>query len=208
MRGDRSLAVIDPASTAYWTAVTLAAYQRRNSRGVAIMTKCQVLHDFIQARTALPVPGVYDAFSARLVEQAGFLACQVSGFAVAAAALGLPDIGILSMRDQIAAVQCIAAAVHGGRDGHALRPDRAGRDDVPLASPHRACSGKRAGRREGGLAKPAHGAGREVRPRDQLGRGRVDATNLLGNDAGPHGGRHGNRPTQPPPRTMRRASAW
>ena len=75
------------------------------------MSKCAVLHDLIQARTALPVPGVYDAFSARLVEQIGFRACQVSGFAVAAAQLGLPDIGILSLRDQINAVQSIANAV-------------------------------------------------------------------------------------------------
>ena len=38
------------------------------------MTRCQILHDLIQARTALPVPGVYDAFSALLVQQAGFQA--------------------------------------------------------------------------------------------------------------------------------------
>ena len=75
------------------------------------MSKCQILHDLLQHRTALPVPGVYDAFSALLVERAGFEACQVSGFGVAAAALGLPDIGILSMRDQINAVQAIANAV-------------------------------------------------------------------------------------------------
>ena len=72
------------------------------------MSKSKVLHELIQARSALPVPGVYDAFSARLVEQAGFRACQVSGFALAAAVLGLPDIGILSLRDQINAVQAIA----------------------------------------------------------------------------------------------------
>jgi len=75
------------------------------------MSKCRILHDLIQARTALPVPGVYDAVSALLVEQAGFKACQISGFGVAAAALGLPDIGILSLRDQINAVQSIANAV-------------------------------------------------------------------------------------------------
>lgn len=75
------------------------------------MSKCRILNDLIQARIALPVPGVYDAFSALLVQQAGFKACQVSGFGVAAAALGLPDVGILSMRDQINAVQSIANAV-------------------------------------------------------------------------------------------------
>lgn len=75
------------------------------------MSKCKILNDLVQARTALPVPGVYDAFSALLVQQAGFKACQVSGFGVAAAVLGLPDVGILSMRDQINAVQAIANAV-------------------------------------------------------------------------------------------------
>jgi methylisocitrate lyase len=75
------------------------------------MSKCRILNALIQARAALPVPGVYDAFSALLVERAGFRACQISGFGVAAAALGLPDIGILSMRDQINAVQSIANAV-------------------------------------------------------------------------------------------------
>ncbi len=74
-------------------------------------SKCRRLHDLIQARTALPVPGVYDAFGALLVQQAGFQACQISGFGVAAAVLGLPDIGILSMRDQVNAVTAIANAV-------------------------------------------------------------------------------------------------
>jgi len=75
------------------------------------MSKSRALKTLIEARAALPMPGVYDAFSARLAQQAGFQAVQVSGFAVAAAALGLPDIGILSLRDQINAVQAIALAV-------------------------------------------------------------------------------------------------
>jgi len=65
------------------------------------MSKSRALKTLIEARAALPMPGVYDAFSARLAQQAGFQAVQVSGFAVAAAALGLPDIGILSLRDII-----------------------------------------------------------------------------------------------------------
>jgi 2-methylisocitrate lyase-like PEP mutase family enzyme len=75
------------------------------------MSKCKILYEQIQARAALPVPGVYDAFSALLVEQAGFLACQVSGAALSASTLGLPDLGFLSLRDQINAVQSIANAV-------------------------------------------------------------------------------------------------
>ncbi|MBB1585158.1 oxaloacetate decarboxylase [Serratia sp. OS31] len=65
----------------------------------------------IEARRALPMPGVYDAFSARLAEHAGFKALQVSGFAAAATVLGLPDIGILSLRDQINVVQVITQSV-------------------------------------------------------------------------------------------------
>ena len=36
------------------------------------MTRCQRLHDLINRRDGLVVPGAYDAVSARLVEQAGF----------------------------------------------------------------------------------------------------------------------------------------
>lgn len=75
------------------------------------MTKCRQLHDLICSRNILAMPGAYDALSARLIEQAGFKACQISGFGVAASVLGAPDIGILSMRDQINAVQSIAQAV-------------------------------------------------------------------------------------------------
>ncbi|KAA0592724.1 hypothetical protein FZ942_26605 [Azospirillum lipoferum] len=46
-----------------------------------------------------------------LVEQAGFLARRGSNFGVAATVLGLPDVGILSMRNQVNAVQSIANAV-------------------------------------------------------------------------------------------------
>jgi methylisocitrate lyase len=75
------------------------------------MSKCKLLYELIQARSALPVPGVYDAFSALLAEQAGFFACQVSGAALSASLLGLPDLGFLSLRDQINAVQLISGAV-------------------------------------------------------------------------------------------------
>jgi methylisocitrate lyase len=75
------------------------------------MSKASQLKHLLEERAALPVPGVYDAFSARLAEQAGFKALQVSGFAVAAAVLGLPDIGVLSLRDQINAVQTVVGAV-------------------------------------------------------------------------------------------------
>ncbi len=75
------------------------------------MSKAKTLHDLIHAREILAMPGAYDALSARLIEQAGFKACQISGFGLAASLLGLPDIGIVTLRDQINVTQTISQAV-------------------------------------------------------------------------------------------------
>ncbi len=42
------------------------------------------------------MPGCYDAMSARLIEDAGFEVAFMSGFAVSAARLGMPDTGLIS----------------------------------------------------------------------------------------------------------------
>lgn len=44
----------------------------------------------------LVMPGCHDALSAKLCEQAGFASAFMSGFAVSAARLGLPDTGLIS----------------------------------------------------------------------------------------------------------------
>ena len=75
------------------------------------MSKAKLLHDLIHAPEVLAMPGAYDALSAKLIEQAGFEACQVSGFGLAASLLGLPDIGIVTLRDQINVTQAIAQAI-------------------------------------------------------------------------------------------------
>lgn len=53
----------------------------------------------------LPMPCCFDALSARLIEAAGFGVTFMSGFAVAAARLGLPDTGLM----------CYAEALDQGR---------------------------------------------------------------------------------------------
>ena len=58
-------------------------------------------------------PGVWDALSARLAAAAGFPVLFVSGFAVAAAHLGLPDIGYLTATEMAAATREVCAAVPG-----------------------------------------------------------------------------------------------
>ena len=58
-------------------------------------------------RTLLDSPGIisfpccYDALSARLIEQAGFPLSFMSGFAVSAVRLGLPDTGLISYGEMV-----------------------------------------------------------------------------------------------------------
>jgi 2-methylisocitrate lyase-like PEP mutase family enzyme len=47
------------------------------------------------------MPCCYDAFSARLIERAGFRLTFMSGFAVAAARLGVPDTGLISYAEMV-----------------------------------------------------------------------------------------------------------
>ncbi|GAA3737747.1 isocitrate lyase/PEP mutase family protein [Salinactinospora qingdaonensis] len=54
--------------------------------------------------------GCHDALTARLAEDAGLTALHLSGAAIAATTLGLPDLGFVGAADMIAAVQRITAA--------------------------------------------------------------------------------------------------
>ncbi len=56
-------------------------------------------------------PGCYDALGARLVEEAGFDAAYMTGFGTAAARLGRPDIGLLTMSEMVDNAHRIAEAV-------------------------------------------------------------------------------------------------
>jgi 2-methylisocitrate lyase-like PEP mutase family enzyme len=70
------------------------------------------------------MPGVWDALSARLVAQAGFDVCFLSGYATAATLLGLPDFGYLTQAEiaEVARRVCRAApelaVVVDGDTGH------------------------------------------------------------------------------------------
>ena len=55
-------------------------------------------------------PACFDALSARLVERAGFDVSFMSGFAVSAARLGLPDTGLISYSEMLDQGQNICAA--------------------------------------------------------------------------------------------------
>jgi 2-methylisocitrate lyase-like PEP mutase family enzyme len=56
-------------------------------------------------------PGCYDALSALLVEQAGFPAAYLSGFALSGSSLGAPDLGLISLDDVVDAVRRLTAVL-------------------------------------------------------------------------------------------------
>jgi len=56
-------------------------------------------------------PGAYDAWSARLIEKAGFGAVYMTGYGVSASVLGRPDIGLISMQEMAEMAKNINYAV-------------------------------------------------------------------------------------------------
>jgi methylisocitrate lyase len=57
------------------------------------------------------VPGAHDAFTAKLIEQAGFSACYMTGAGTVAALLGLPDVGLITLTEMVMNARYIARAV-------------------------------------------------------------------------------------------------
>src|SRR3954454_18108449 len=69
------------------------------------------LRDMLAGSEPVLAPGVYDALTARLVEQAGVEAVYMSGFGTAASLLGRPDVGLLSFSEMVDNARRIARAV-------------------------------------------------------------------------------------------------
>jgi 2-methylisocitrate lyase-like PEP mutase family enzyme len=72
--------------------------------------------DALRALLAQPgllvTPACFDALSARMIERAGFRVAFMSGFAVAAARLGLPDTGLISYAEMVDQGRNMCAAVN------------------------------------------------------------------------------------------------
>lgn len=65
----------------------------------------------LSAGPPLLMPGVFDALAARVVVEAGFEAVYVSGAGVTNAALGMPDIGLVTLTELGAQVEAIREVV-------------------------------------------------------------------------------------------------
>ena len=57
-------------------------------------------------------PGAYDAWSARLVEQAGFKAVYMTGYGASASVLGAPDLGLMTATEMANQASRLSAAVN------------------------------------------------------------------------------------------------
>ena len=75
------------------------------------MTPPQRLRVLLDRPGILVMPGCHDAMSARLIEEAGFELGFMSGFAVSAARLGMPDTGLISYGELADQGQNICRAV-------------------------------------------------------------------------------------------------
>ena len=69
------------------------------------------LRGLIEAPDIAVMPGSYDALSAMLGERAGFEAVFTSGFSLSASLLGVPDLGLLTMAENVERVRHITNSV-------------------------------------------------------------------------------------------------
>ncbi len=75
------------------------------------MTPAERLRALLDRPGILVMPGCHDAMSARLIQEAGFELGFMSGFAVSAARLGMPDTGLISYSEMADQGQNICRAV-------------------------------------------------------------------------------------------------
>jgi 2-methylisocitrate lyase-like PEP mutase family enzyme len=75
------------------------------------MSSAAKLKDLLSQKKMIVAPGAYDALTAKLIEGAGFDCVYMTGYGTAAATLGLPDIGLLTMTEMLRNTRAIADAV-------------------------------------------------------------------------------------------------
>ncbi|CAA6663863.1 unnamed protein product [Spirodela intermedia] len=70
-------------------------------------------HKAIEKDGIVLMPGCFDALSAAIIQKTGFSAAFISGYALSAASLGLPDIGLLTPPEMAESARFICAAAPG-----------------------------------------------------------------------------------------------
>ena len=75
------------------------------------MTRARRLRELLAAKTILVAPGAYDAWSARLIEMAGFPAVYMTGYGASASLLAMPDLGLMTGSEMADQAKRLADAV-------------------------------------------------------------------------------------------------
>ena len=65
------------------------------------MKNTVLLKKILEEEKTLLVPGAYDAFSAKILKQAGFKVIYMTGSGVTASTTGMPDVGLLTMTEMV-----------------------------------------------------------------------------------------------------------
>jgi 2-methylisocitrate lyase-like PEP mutase family enzyme len=77
----------------------------------AKMAYADRLHKALKSQTCCIAPGAYDAWSAKLIERAGFEMCYLTGFGASASHLGAPDIGLMTSTEMANLASRVASAI-------------------------------------------------------------------------------------------------
>ena len=75
-------------------------------------SRAQTLKELIAAPELLMMHAVYDGYSVRLVEKFGYKAAFISGAALSESNLGLPDVGLMGMEENLSACRRLAKCCH------------------------------------------------------------------------------------------------
>lgn len=75
------------------------------------MKKTTLLKNLILDKEILVMPGAHDALSAKIIEQVGFKAVTMGGYAASAASLAKPDVSLLTLTEYVNIVRNIVEAV-------------------------------------------------------------------------------------------------
>src|SRR3954471_10693016 len=69
------------------------------------------IHQVLQSARSVVFPGVYDTLSARIVQRVGFKMSFISGYSVAATAIGEPDLGLLTQTEIVDQARRVCGSV-------------------------------------------------------------------------------------------------
>ena len=75
------------------------------------MSKSKKLRTLLKDNKSVVVPGVHDPMSAKIFQDAGFPVLFTGGFSLSASTLGVPDIGLLTMSENIERVRPVTNTI-------------------------------------------------------------------------------------------------